>query len=266
MQYYTSQQLEGAGRFSGTCRVGNWNEELELQEAKLKNFLDRNAKGELTIDKFNARIVQAEEEQKLTPAEDGFVHIGGIGQLKSTDSDASLACDISECEPRQGENNYSVSGAKVSCCTRSTFIMEKYQPRKLNAYESIYDDDILRYGQKIRLVANPKGNTEEDRSLYLFSKPVSTLYFAKLCKKQYVGLTTSEDTYDSVWQVLTVDPAQRTVSEGVEVLLGAPVALIHCATNQGLTFESTQTINNDFGKEMEVSCSKSDTQSWAFIQ
>jgi len=37
-----------------------------------------------------------------------------------------------------------------------------------------------------------------------------------------------------VWEVLTPDPSQRTLSMGLEVMAGAPVLLMHCATQKPL--------------------------------
>ena len=34
MQYYTRQQLQGAGRYHSACRIGNWNEDLALEEVR----------------------------------------------------------------------------------------------------------------------------------------------------------------------------------------------------------------------------------------
>ena len=37
MQYYTKQQLQGASRYYGKCRIGNWNEDVELEEVRYVN-------------------------------------------------------------------------------------------------------------------------------------------------------------------------------------------------------------------------------------
>lgn len=34
MQYYTKQELQGAGRYTGKCRIGNWNENDTLDEVR----------------------------------------------------------------------------------------------------------------------------------------------------------------------------------------------------------------------------------------
>lgn len=56
-------------------------------------------------------------------------------------------------------------------------------------------------------------------------------------------------------QVVTPDPAQRVASEGVEVAAGAPIVLLHPATQQALHCDPAcrQRVPNDFGFEFEVS-------------
>ena len=34
MQYYTKQELQGAARYTGKCRIGNWNENDTLDEVR----------------------------------------------------------------------------------------------------------------------------------------------------------------------------------------------------------------------------------------
>ena len=51
MQYYTKQQLQGAGGYNPGVRVGNWNEEVNLQETKLKELLLRQQQGSLELHK-----------------------------------------------------------------------------------------------------------------------------------------------------------------------------------------------------------------------
>lgn len=60
------------------------------------------------------------------------------------------------------------------------------------------------------------------------------------------------DHTHAVWEVVTPEPAQRAISVGLEVLAGAPIQLIHCATQKPLLAE-TQKYPNDFGMELELS-------------
>lgn len=53
--------------------------------------------------------------------------------------------------------------------------------------------------------------------------------------------------------MLTPDPSQRVVSEGVEVFAGAPIVLQHTATQQPLVVDLDQVYPNEFGNERELS-------------
>ena len=53
-------------------------------------------------------------------------------------------------------------------------------------------------------------------------------------------------------QVQTLEPADRVLSEGSEVLVGAPVLLVHCATGNPLHLEEGFRFPTDFGSEHEV--------------
>ncbi|GAX80724.1 hypothetical protein CEUSTIGMA_g8159.t1 [Chlamydomonas eustigma] len=116
----------------------------------------------------------------------------------------------------------------------------------------VADAPYVHCGDVVQLVHLEKGGP---RPLCLFSKPPSNTHYAKYSRKQLVGLT-YRDTFDTVWQVLTPDPNQRVVSEGVEVLAGSPIILVHCATQKPLIMES-QVYPNDFGNEWELSARQS---------
>ena len=70
-------------------------------------------------------------------------------------------------------------------------------------------------------------------------------------------MASGNDSYECVFEVLTPDPAKRLVSEGVPVMAGAPIVLLHCQTNQCLCV-GTHGFANDFGKELEV-CGHTET-------
>ena len=57
MQYYTKQQLQGAGGYSPGVRVGNWNEEVNTQETKLKELLLKQQEGSLKLTRYIADSV-----------------------------------------------------------------------------------------------------------------------------------------------------------------------------------------------------------------
>ncbi|KAK9828612.1 hypothetical protein WJX72_001036 [[Myrmecia] bisecta] len=233
-----------------------------MEQCKLEEFLRRKATGQLKIHAYQQRVSVAQQPAQLDSlAAEGAVRFGGVVQLAHAGSFAVLACDVSNKDQCSGDFTCSVSAVPRSgLCdpvARNTFTLAKYQPRRteLEQEPEHEDESVVHYGQKVMLLANPKAlegtALPPDASIMLYSRPVSTTQYAKLSRHQIVGLT-SRTSYDAAWTVLTPDPAQRVISEGLPVLAGVPVLLQHCATNQDLCLEGV-TFRNDLGEEHEVS-------------
>ncbi|KAL0027877.1 hypothetical protein WJX77_012447 [Trebouxia sp. C0004] len=263
MQYYTKQQLQGAGGYSPGVRVGNWNEEANMQETKLKELLLKQQEGSLKLNIMQQRVTIALQPVNCsTVRNDDLVHFGDVLQLANVGAAAFLTCDIEDRDTRVGDFSCAVSATvsndSVAC---NTFLIAKYSPAQPSIYDREYLDDALHYGQKLRIIANPmvQGETLDgvggSRPLYLYSRPVGTTHFAKFSRHQLVALT-DRASYDTVWQVVAVDPGQRGVSEGVQIMAGAPFLLQHCATKQDLCLENHSFVN-DLGSQLEVSAHSS---------
>ena len=100
---------------------------------------------------------------------------------------------------RTGENACAATAAPelTKPCARNTFVLTKYTSPRLDIGTTHYDDDVLRYGQKVRVVANSAVRGEELDSgggsapLCLFSKPVCPTHFAKYSHHQVRALAHS---------------------------------------------------------------------------
>jgi hypothetical protein len=200
MQYYTTQQLQGAQRYTGKCRIGNWNEDTALEDIKLMNYLKKKQSGGLAIDAYNKRVQTALAPQYLSVVRnDGFLHIGDCIQVKSMLEGAKgavLSVDLRDSDPRPGEESYTVAGSVLYSepNARNTFIIRKVTQTKSSKSTPVvqYDDDFLHYGQQIRLRLNPsvQGLTtadtgeETDDALFLRSLPISPQNFSKVSKSQ----------------------------------------------------------------------------------
>lgn len=183
-------------------------------------------------------------------------------QLENVTSGAVVAVDVESRDPRPAENACAVSASfHVDACARNTFTFEPYVPRTAKAAAMLptYDDDVLHYGQKVKLAVNPaaiEGSDWDVATCRLKSFTVSQTHFAKFSRRCEV-VASGNDSYECVFEVLTPDPAKRLVSEGVPVMAGAPIVLLHCQTNQCLCV-GTHGFANDFGKELEV-CGHTET-------
>lgn len=189
-------------------------------------------------------------------ASDEYVHFGDVVQLENVTSGAVVAVDVESRDPRPAENSCAVSASfHVDACARNTFTLEPYVPRtaKAAAMMPVYDDDVLHYGQKVKLVVNPAATDASNWNVdkcYVRSFAVSQTHFAKYSRRGEV-VASGNDSYECVFEILTPDPAKRLVSEGVPVMAGAPVVLLHCQSNQCLCV-GTHGFANDFGTELEV--------------
>ena len=138
-----------------------------------------------------------------------------------------VAVDVESRDPRPAENSCAVSASfHVDACARNTFTLEPYVPRtaKAAAMMPVYDDDVLHYGQKVKLVVNPAatdGSNWNVEKCFVRSFAVSQTHFAKYSRRGEV-VASGNDSYECVFEVLTPDPTKRLVSEGVPVMAGAP--------------------------------------------
>eukprot|EP00899_Mesostigma_viride_P029443 jgi/Mesvir1/9684/Mv12165-RA.1 len=263
MQHYTRQQLQGGIKYGNTTRVGNWNEGLENEEAALKDYIQRKERGELKLDKFQERMAIAKRPVELTtPVADGYVHFGSVVQLKSFHTGGVLAVDVGDKDPRATHHLSCAATVtkEIEPVARTTFILAKYKAPKTAKLEPFYPDDLVHYGQKVRLILNPLALNQApgdlDHALYLQSQPTSTTSYAKHSRHQEVRAT-EERNYGAVWTVLCPRVEDRLVSEGVPLEQGAIFVLQHAGTAQGLLCDGTP-YKNDFGTESEV-CAHSAT-------
>lgn len=260
MQYYTRQQLVGSGKYSQRVRIGNWNEDLTLQEVKLREYIAAKEAGALSMDKHAVRLRTALAEVELkTVKEDEYVHLGDVLQLSSKETSAVLAGDLGEKDPRDSDSHAVTYSLISDPCARNTFVLEKYVPKEGLHNTTFFRDfngETLCYGQTVMIRINPKsqelpGTLQEP--LYLTSSMVDMQHFSKITKNQEVRLTPNT-SYLTAWKVLPVKTAHRDIAEGEPVLAGAPVVLKHCATNNDLACLGVVQMN-DFGNEFEACCS-----------
>jgi len=102
MQYYTKQQLQGGLSYKTPCRLGNWTEDNNQDEAKLKDFLKSKAEGGLKLDVLRMRMERAMMPVRGNSlAGDSCVRFSGTGDgvcvvladLQHTTARSFLDCD-----------------------------------------------------------------------------------------------------------------------------------------------------------------------------
>lgn len=253
MEYiYTPQQIAGYKGYGHKVRIGNWSEEMELEENRLKDFLTKKSTGNLSLTRAEERFGKALRPVSLTPSSDGKIRFGDVLMIYSHGTEGTVACDVKDRVKSEAVGFACTTSWYNDPCSRNTFVVQRYNPPRMDSSGLLFDDadDVVKYGQKFQLVNVEAG----DSVLFLQSKPKSNLVHSKYSREQEVAVSDAEG-YNTVWKAGFMDPKFRFEMEGQDVGYMDPLVLTHCATNQWMSSDSEVTYNNDFGVEYEVCCS-----------
>ena len=237
-----------AGGFSHKTLVGNFVEAVELEEAQIKEHLERKKQGTLQLGKMHSRLASSLQAVPLTMA-NRSVHVGDQVMLYNHEAKSSLACDVTEDIGNADQPLFAVTCSQDNnAYTRSVFTIETYRKNQID-----YDDnEFLHYGEGFHFVTHSQLT---GKKYYLWSVPVGTLYQSKITQRQMVALSPKPD-WNTVWQVLPLRPMDRAGLEGDPVPVNDKIVINHCATNRHLN--SGATIHRTlFGLEHEIVCETS---------
>ncbi|KAJ8304691.1 hypothetical protein KUTeg_018274 [Tegillarca granosa] len=246
--------------YNPSVRVGNWNEDIQLEEDTLKDFLHRRENGQLMSQKRSKLSQTIFKKIDLSISRDGCVHYGDIINLRCpaakdrTQYFAHLEprddCQLNAypeidkiLESHKLEEPCYVSGSKdCSSNLRSSFVIK-------GDCESMKGQP-LRYGQKFYICTLG----EEGGDLYMASDRATIQKSAPRSRHQQVKFV-SQPSFLTEWQVLHFNPQVRMEYEGVPVPANAIVIINHRYTNQNLSVEENFITRTSFGtREYEISC------------
>lgn len=88
--------MAGGPRYSHKTRAGNWNEDWEASETKLKNYLKRKVTGALLLDGTQDKLKSSSNGTALTYREDGNLVSGDCVMLQSSFTNACLVANPNE--------------------------------------------------------------------------------------------------------------------------------------------------------------------------
>lgn len=223
-------------------KISNWNEDKQLSELKLAEFLKRKQNGELLVSQVQAHLNSSLAEVPLTESKDGYLHYGDSVMLFSVATEAVLSIDTSnQFDAYEDKKIITTSSLTQGHVARNVFIILPVDGKDKMG-------DTVKLGSNIRLQANPALGTE----LYLFSQPLSATNCSKKSRQQEVAGTRSTN-FDTVWIPAFKDVNQRFEMEGQPVPANAEICLMHAQTRQALYSSPKFAVHNDFGKEYEVS-------------
>jgi hypothetical protein len=258
---FTPQQLAGGQKFSSSCRIGNWQEEIALEESKLSNFEKKAASGSLALRKQQIKVMRSTEPVPHTYSDDGLIRFGDAVMLRHNLTNAILTCDVFErVEPLLEQ--YLVSGSMGSTApvARNVFRIVR-PPVHLRGVEDDDHDPVLRIGQAFCLVCNesllvnPESNVLAP-TLYLCSIKKNERTATRRSNRQMVYMSPKNDA-DSVW--VTALPSRghknasaRYLSIGRPASIEDSIQITHRQTNMYLTTDPANKEMSEFGLEVEV--------------
>ncbi|KAI8789939.1 cilia- and flagella-associated protein 161 [Biomphalaria glabrata] len=246
--------------YSPSVRVGNWNEEIQLEEDTLKDFLHRRANGQLQIQKSSGIIGKMTNPVQLSTSPDGHIRFGdtvlivnkgnpdrtvyGVGQYPRDDS--ALAVHIPDLNNESDGGSSAASllvlgTKKLSPCIRTAF-------KVLPANEYAQIGEKLRYSQPFYLVTA----APEIGQLALYSDV--TLFSRCTDKARHqVAHLVPQFSFQCSWQIEHKNPLLRLEYEHEPVKANDACVIQHCKTRQNLCVEENYMINTFFGREYEIS-------------
>lgn len=231
-----------SNKYNHGVRIANWDEDKQLSELKLAEFLKRKQNGELLVSQVQAHLNASLAEVPLTESKDGYLHYGDSIMLYSVGTEGVLSVDTSnQMDAYEDKKTITTSTLTQAHVARNTFIIEP-------ASDKCKAGDVITLGSPIRLRINPACGME----LYLFSQPLSATNCSKKSRQQEVAAVASTN-YDTVWIPQFKDVNQRFEMEGQPLPANAEICLMHAQTRQALYSSSKFAVHNDFGKEFEVS-------------
>ncbi|KAF7260217.1 hypothetical protein EG68_03781 [Paragonimus skrjabini miyazakii] len=249
-------------RYSSRTLVGPWQQQRQLEQDRLEDFLERCRSGDLAIQKVTKLYQAFMESTPVKMSTDGcvrfcesyalicptskpyLVQIGLSNERPQTilaaDSEASLAAG----EVVVNDGNGVVASTCVQAVARSVF--QLYSPH------SLPDGCILTYGMPVQFrLANQNISREP---VYLASDNASPMSATRMSGHQRVFLTTDKDSFLTHWKIEHIDPMLRLESEGCPVKSDTLVIIKHWRTNAAIAVEDRFSNNLSFGQEYEVSC------------
>ena len=239
------------GRFSCRTRNGNWFEEMVLEDEKMREFLEKKERGQLTIQRIRQNISAVDMSPAATDApSDGYLHYGMKVRVQNCEFQCFLACDPGDIENEE-EGLFASSGSRQQePSARNVWVLQKLDEDDEFLPLPVSDDappDVVRYGDKFALTTT---EAMGGQPFYISSVATDWAHFSRGSRKQPV-YSTQQKSFKCMWRIDSVGRDTSFDMDGEPVQLGQPVFVKHCQTGSPLAARDTQ-IFNDYGSEYEL--------------
>ena len=252
--HFTTQQLQGGGKYSVKSKIGNWYEDMVMDETKFKDYISLKESNGLLVSQKEDKYANMLSKIQLTPFSNEYLTTGNYFMLQNLQTQGNMVIDIDD-------RNFSYSAAFAVTtsplvnfpCPRSLFKIEKYTDKKQinmnNTTTPANEPSVVHYGDKIVFVAYP---AMYKNPLYLCSTLITPLSFSRFSRNQEV-LASEDQNYNNCWCLEHPDLTLRYSMEGQAIKVGEKFVVKHCATGACLASDLVNYLN-DYGNEYEVSC------------
>ncbi|XP_053320876.1 cilia- and flagella-associated protein 161 [Spea bombifrons] len=242
--------------FCPSVRVGNWNEDVSLQQDVMKDFLEKRDRGELLLQKTSNLKKNILKKTELSISKDGLLHFGDVVMLlnpenaeESMSNPSPVFGSFTLCVNPDESAVHTKSHLKLPCgisastnvkpCERNSFIITSVDGSEVG--------ETLHFGQNfaLRTLEGFMGHfrLRSDQKTFLKCSKKSCL--------QEVSLT-DQQSYETCWQAVYLDPQMRLEHEGLPVPANTKLLIVHSKTNQCLAVLRKYVLWTIFGKECEI--------------
>ncbi|KAA6386917.1 MAG: putative ef hand family protein [Streblomastix strix] len=251
------QPAVGKNTYHRGVNINNFVEDRALEEHKLKEFLQKQATGQLSTLRAHEIILHSRQRVELKPINpDGFLRFGDQIQLENVFTESVVASDFGdEITIEEDKDTYATTCTPiVAPMLRNVFVIER-PPEEFIAAEDLLND-VLHFNQNFVLRAHPDYTA---RPFYLASVLTTPQLHSRYSKQQLVFLT-DEKKFSSAWKVWNWDPQLRADTDGdpVRTTLKDGVTkevfvIVHSHTGIPLGADKIK-YANIFGNEHELFC------------
>ncbi|XP_041652436.1 cilia- and flagella-associated protein 161 [Cheilinus undulatus] len=235
--------------YRGNVKIGNWYEDLQLQEDEKKEYLEEKQRGELLYQKVDFLKQNMLNLVNLSVTTDGGLHFGDVVMLVNLGGENRESSAVSINADINSLIKTSLPGIKAPCgvsagrnmqaCTRTAFI--------ITSVDGSLEGSTLQYEQSFAL----RTTCGFASGLYLVSDLQSFQKSAKYSRLQEVSLDKG-CSFLSWWKIEHFEPLARLEYAGQPVPANMKVLIKHCKTNQALAVLGDQVLRTTFGNEYEV--------------
>lgn len=208
----------------------------------MKKYIKDKEENKLAVNLTQQKYAKSHKKVPHTYSEDNKLRFGDKVMVLNKKTEGYLVFDLGDKITTHDEAYASTTSTKAKTpSARNIFVLTRAEDG------DDFDDDVIHYGQKIRIQAN---KYITGKNLYLHSCQISPLCYARFSRHQEVCMHVKK-IYNTVWTVEHVNPTARKDCVGKAVPANAAILIKHAATGHLLASDIVD-YRNDFGLEYEV--------------